>query len=68
MQAEMPRAASLLHGSSRVLSKAPNGRATDSGIDTPSGTCMRHYAFVSCDDCLVLLQAYLCAASQVQAD
>ena len=39
MHAEMPRAASLLHESSRVLSKAPNGRATDSGTDTPSGVC-----------------------------
>ena len=48
MHAEMPRAASLLHESSRVLSKAPNGRATDSGTDTPSGICagpLRNHTF-----------------------
>ena len=41
MQAEMPKAASLLQESFRVLSKVPNGRATEAGTAMPSDTCMQ---------------------------
>ena len=39
IQAEMPRAASLLQGSFSTLSKVPNGSAAESGTETPSVTC-----------------------------